>query len=168
MTRFLLPLLLLGFTSFTGVNSFSPVIGPQGVNFWNLDKQEARERGASSRRDLPLESKALTVQSGNWLPDNEAIVSARAFEEFEPQWFEQPLDHFDESNPHTFKQRYWVSKRHYKARQGAPVFVLDGGETSGAVRWFHDSERNIVNRAKYIEQAALPRHRHRRYPCSRN
>ncbi|KAF7768313.1 hypothetical protein Agabi119p4_7556 [Agaricus bisporus var. burnettii] len=116
MTRFLLPLLLLGFTSFTGVNSFSPVIGPQGVNFWNLDKQEARERGASSRRDLSLE------------------ISARAFEEFEPQWFEQPLDHFDESNPHTFKQRYWVSKRHYKARQGAPVFVLDGGETSGANR----------------------------------
>ena len=29
-------------------------------------------------------------------------------------------------------QRYWVNKRHY--RLGGPVFVLDGGETSGADR----------------------------------
>jgi hypothetical protein len=139
MARLLLPLLLLAFASFASSKGINP-LGPQGVNFWRLEKQEARERVASSRRDLPLR-RALTVQSGSWRPtsgwepDNEARASAPA--QFVPQWFEQPLDHFDASNPHTFKQRYWVNNRHYKARQGAPVFVLDGGETSGEVRSFN-------------------------------
>jgi hypothetical protein len=43
------------------------------------------------------------------------------------------LDHFDKSNTHTFKQRFWVNNRHYQPRVGAPVIVLDGGETSGEV-----------------------------------
>lgn len=54
------------------------------------------------------------------------------YSEFREQWFEQPLDHFAENDHHTFKQRYWVNKRHYK--KGGPVIVLDGGETSGEDR----------------------------------
>jgi len=106
------------------------------VNLWRLDQQEARERLAA-RRDLPLR-KGLTVQDG-WRPSGADVLESQnvkdfSVTEFEPQWFEQPLDHFDESNPHTFKQRYWVNKRHYKAREGAPVIVIDGGETSGEDR----------------------------------
>lgn len=47
-------------------------------------------------------------------------------------YFDQPLDHFDEAVNHTFGQRYWVDDRFYEP--GGPVFVLDGGETSGADR----------------------------------
>lgn len=144
MARLLLPLLLLSFTSF--VTSKAPaanprllqVLGPQAVNLWRLDQQEAHEQVAS-RRDLP-HRKGLTVQDG-WQPTEAEYLEVQqardaSATEFEPQWFEQPLDHFDKSNTHTFKQRYWVSKRHYQARVGAPVFVLDGGETSGEVCWF--------------------------------
>ncbi|CAE6425463.1 unnamed protein product [Rhizoctonia solani] len=48
------------------------------------------------------------------------------------QYFEQPLDHFDKSVNRTFGQRYWVNKEYYEP--GGPVFVLDGGETSGEDR----------------------------------
>ena len=53
--------------------------------------------------------------------------------DFRAEWFQQPLDHFDKTSKHTFHQRYWVNSRHYKPRKGAPVIVLDGGETSGEV-----------------------------------
>jgi hypothetical protein len=48
----------------------------------------------------------------------------------------QPLDHFVSSNKVTFQQRYWYSLKHYKPTKGKPVpiFVLDGGETSGVGR----------------------------------
>ncbi|KAF9449108.1 hypothetical protein P691DRAFT_813128 [Macrolepiota fuliginosa MF-IS2] len=137
-----LPLLILSLTCFS---SSSPppasshllkVLGPQGVNFWRLDQQQARAQLAS-RRDLPLR-KGLTIQDG-WKPTQGDFLESQGAKvasvtEFVPQWFEQPLDHFDESNTHTFKQRYWVNKRHYQARVGAPVIVIDGGETSGEDR----------------------------------
>lgn len=48
-------------------------------------------------------------------------------------YFQQPLDHFDEDGKKgfgvMFGQRYWVNDRHYV--EGGPVYVLDGGETSG-------------------------------------
>lgn len=53
--------------------------------------------------------------------------------EFPEQWFIQPLDHFTQDSP-TFKQRYWVNKRHYVPGKKGPVIVLDGGETSGEDR----------------------------------
>ncbi len=56
---------------------------------------------------------------------------------YKPQCFPQPLDHFDKHNKVTFCQRYWVSTEFFKkGSKGAdgPVFVLDGGETSGANR----------------------------------
>ncbi|KAF5377966.1 hypothetical protein D9615_006701 [Tricholomella constricta] len=54
--------------------------------------------------------------------------------DFRARWFEQPLDHFAKGSKHTFHQRYWVNDRHYDARKGGPVIVLDGGETSGEDR----------------------------------
>jgi len=52
-------------------------------------------------------------------------------EKFPAQYFRQPLDHFSETG-HSFLQRYWVNTRHYK--EGGPIFILDGGETSGEDR----------------------------------
>ena len=54
-------------------------------------------------------------------------------EEFPEQWFTQPVDHFSQDSP-TFRQRYWVNKRHYVPGTNAPVIVIDGGETSGEDR----------------------------------
>ena len=52
-------------------------------------------------------------------------------ETYPEQWFEQPLDHFKHTG-HTFQQRFWFSDKHYKP--GGPIFILDGGETSGEER----------------------------------
>lgn len=46
--------------------------------------------------------------------------------------FTQPLDHFASDGSETFCQRYWLDASHYKP--GGPVYVLDGGETSGEDR----------------------------------
>jgi hypothetical protein len=83
--------------------------GPQGVNQWRLN--------ALQNPKIHSQSQAIA-----------ALV-----DEFPEQFFEQPLDHFSDTG-FTFKQRYWVSTRHYKPGTGAPVFVLDGGETSGEDR----------------------------------
>ncbi|WWD21383.1 hypothetical protein CI109_105868 [Kwoniella shandongensis] len=51
---------------------------------------------------------------------------------FEAHCFPQLISHFDDSVNGTFCQRYWLDASSYK--EGGPVFVLDGGETSGADR----------------------------------
>ncbi|KAK0532767.1 Serine carboxypeptidase S28 [Tilletia horrida] len=53
-----------------------------------------------------------------------------------PHTFTQPLDHFHNTTAATFKQRYWISTKHYnpKSKTPTPVYVVDGGETSGANR----------------------------------
>ncbi|TFL01721.1 peptidase S28 [Pterulicium gracile] len=84
--------------------------GAQGVNLWKLKQ---------------LQNAKTSVEA----QAQEAVLA----EEFPAQYFTQPLDHFNPTG-FTFKQRYWVNKRHYKPGTGAPVFVLDGGETSGAGR----------------------------------
>lgn len=93
------------------------ILGPQAVNLWKLEK--------ISQADNQIFPQAVPEQNP---------LSASAREEFPEQWFTQPLDHFDKKNNHTFAQRYWVNKRHYKPGTGGPVIVLDGGETSGVVR----------------------------------
>jgi hypothetical protein len=87
----------------------------QSVNLWRLHQQTARK------------SPSLVVQDGSF-----GRVDA-AGDEFEERWFEQPLDHFSGDNT-TFLQRYWINTRHYNATKGGPMFVLDGGETSGKNR----------------------------------
>lgn len=96
------------------------ILGPQGVNLLKLDQYHSKLAAAQSQ---------LTAQDG----PQQLLTSFKKQPEFRAQWFEQPLDHFDKNSKHTFHQRYWVSTRHYKPRKGAPVIVLDGGETSGEV-----------------------------------
>lgn len=96
--------------------SAAPFFGAQSVNLWRLSHQRQA-----------AESLSFVAQD-----DSSPLIDARtAYEEFPEHWFEQPLDHFSD-NPHTFKQRYWFSTRNYK--KGGPIFVLDGGETSGEDR----------------------------------
>lgn len=51
---------------------------------------------------------------------------------YEAHCFDQRISHFDDSVKGTFCQRYWYDDTYYK--EGGPVFLLDGGETSGADR----------------------------------
>ena len=37
-----------------------------------------------------------------------------------------PIDHYNASDTRTYKNRYWVNLKYYKA--GGPVFYFDGGE----------------------------------------
>ena len=84
-------------------------LGPQAVNLWKLASAQNSRLGFEDR-DLDEN------------PDG-----------FRAQWFQQPLDHFDSTSQNVFNQRYWVNTRHYKARKGAPVILLDGGISSGEV-----------------------------------
>jgi hypothetical protein len=93
------------------------VLGAQGINLWKLNKLAENTSpnvfNAEQRQQVPLD--------------------VRPYPEFPAQWFPQPLDHFSKSSE-TFGQRYWINTRHYRPRQGAPVIVIDGGETSGEDR----------------------------------
>ncbi|KAF8810219.1 peptidase S28 [Phlegmacium glaucopus] len=100
------------------------ILGPQGVNLWKLDHSKPLEDSGlfvqDSQSQIPLHSEDKDKNPRNY--------------GFRAQWFQQPLDHFDQKSWHIFHQRYWVNTRHYKPRKGAPVIVLDGGETSGEDR----------------------------------
>lgn len=37
-----------------------------------------------------------------------------------------PIDHYNASDSRTYKNRYWVNSKYYKA--GGPVFYFDSGE----------------------------------------
>ena len=112
------------------------ILGPQAVNLWKLEAQAARSHG---RTQAPAQG-ALLVQDA---APRDTLFPASAIEEsenelarkFRAHWFEQPLDHFAEANAtETWRQRYWVNTRHYVPGPSTPVFVLDGGETSGVDR----------------------------------
>ncbi|OCF56353.1 serine carboxypeptidase [Kwoniella mangroviensis CBS 10435] len=51
---------------------------------------------------------------------------------YEAHCFPQKISHFDDTVNGTFCQRYWIDTSFY--REGGPVFLLDGGETSGQDR----------------------------------
>ena len=99
----------------------------QGVNFWKLHRaastgtvkqqQQHAAQGWAAVSQIPL-----------------VAAAAGPTVEFRPETFTQPLDHFYNSTDATFPQRFWVNSRHYKPRPGAPVIVIDGGETSGEDR----------------------------------
>ncbi|KAL1745274.1 peptidase S28 [Schizophyllum fasciatum] len=86
-------------------------------------------RGGSAPREAKLRNLNVLAKG-----TARASTTPRQYEEFPEQWFEQPLDHFGNETSDIFKQRYWVSKRHYTPGAGGPVIVLDGGETSGEDR----------------------------------
>ena len=101
-------------------------LGPQGVNLVRLNARNARWEALAGASYSARDSLQQAYTSRE--PLNQA------YEEFPAQWFEQPLDHFNNETGDTFGQRYWVNKRHYVPGTNAPVIVLDGGETSGEVR----------------------------------
>ena len=103
------------------LNTAALAHGPQAINF-RLLKQQAQRRNPSAAQ--------FTVQ-GSRLDQLVAVPDTAG--EFPPQWFNQPVDHFSQDSP-TFRQRYWVNKRHYVSGNNAPVIVIDGGETSGEDR----------------------------------
>lgn len=96
--------------------------GPQALNIQRLDELYGAGRDAASAETV------IGLGESQQTP-----LMARPHPQFEPHWFKQPLDHFSNSSE-TFKQRYWINTRHYKPRPGAPVIVIDGGETSGEDR----------------------------------
>ena len=103
--------------------------GPQAVNLWKLNAARARSQVTSNA--------GLLVQDGgaayDGAPEQDDAASALP-RKFRAHWFEQPVDHFGNETDETWGQRYWVNTRHYVPRADAPVFVLDGGETSGVDR----------------------------------
>ncbi|KAF9566070.1 peptidase S28 [Agrocybe pediades] len=92
------------------------VVGPRRVKLWKLRQQRAQKQSLGNNEPSGLDA-ASTQATG-----------------FTPQFFEQPLDHFDKNRKDTFQQRFWVSTRNYQARKGAPVIVLDSGEADGEER----------------------------------
>ena len=113
-------------------------LGPhnaQGVNFWKLHHHRTAsvEARATPQQRLPTSHTGTTPANGD--PQTQFAVSgAEATRKFRAQTFTQPLDHFHNTTDATFPQRFWVNARHYKPRPGAPVIVIDGGETSGEDR----------------------------------
>lgn len=93
---------------------------PQAINFKLLEHQPQQKKSLSAR---------FTVQD----TPSGLVAASNATGEFPEQWFTQPLDHFSQGSP-TFKQRYWVNKRHYVPGTNTPVIVIDAGETSGEDR----------------------------------
>jgi len=92
-----------------------PAFGSQLANLWRLQSLSTDAR-----------------QSGIVIQDSSSITPENT-SGFSVQWFTQPLNHFDNSSE-TFSQRFWVNTRHYHPHARGPVFVLDGGETSGEDR----------------------------------
>ncbi|KAI0632354.1 peptidase S28 [Trametes polyzona] len=103
--------------------------GPQAVNLWRL------QHAASARRSNP-EQLLVQAASDESLSQHLEEPLSDLERRFPAHWFTQPLDHFaaNASATPTFEQRYWISTRNYLPRPGAPVIVLDGGETSGVGR----------------------------------
>jgi hypothetical protein len=93
--------------------------GPQAINS-KLLEQHARRKTSLSPRFALQDSR----------PSGLAAAS-NATGGFPEQWFTQPIDHFSQDSQ-TFKQRYWINKRHYIP--GGPVIVIDAGEASGEDR----------------------------------
>ena len=101
-------------------------LGAQGVNLWKLEadrNSKLLSSGVGFAHDL-------LVQEPAGIPSDTEDTEPSGFRGY---WFRQPLDHFSNSS-RTFRQRYWVNARHYRPHSGAPVIVLDGGETSGEDR----------------------------------
>lgn len=103
---------------------------PQHVNFWKL---EARARALEASRSVKTSPLALQDSTTGFTFQPPGPQQHSDYSEFPEQFFEQPIDHTDLSQG-TFKQRYWISTRHYVPGSGGPVIVLDGGETSGEDR----------------------------------
>jgi len=111
-------------------NSHNPSLrNPQGINLWKLLHLRAADTATAS------EERYAGPGTHDQASQAPLVTAAPSTEfEFHAETFVQPLDHFGNSTDATFAQRFWVNKRHYRPRPGAPVIVIDGGETSGEDR----------------------------------
>ncbi|THH30673.1 hypothetical protein EUX98_g3527 [Antrodiella citrinella] len=96
-------------------------MGGQGVNLWKLKQRNAKS--SNTKLEASFDG-SQTVLS-------EDPEGSDAPFPFIGHWFKQPVDHFDPSITRHWRQRYWINTRHYRPNTGAPVIVLDGGETNG-------------------------------------
>ena len=106
--------------------SYGAISGPQRVNLWKLN--HARRSAQNSR--LSVQNPLSQVHSDSADKDKDKGKNPGGFV---AQLFQQPLDHFDPKSQDVFNQRYWVNTRHYQPRKGAPVIVLDCGESNAEV-----------------------------------
>jgi len=131
----------------------------QGVNLWKLLHLRAVGTGTlagtdaseQSRWSVDLAGAHGRAQAGAPPVSARPTYSTRHQAEFRAETFMQRLDHFSNSTDETFPQRFWVNKRHYRPRPGAPVIVIDGGETSGVDRlpFLDTGIAEILARATY-------------------
>jgi hypothetical protein len=128
----LLPVVIvLAATGVSGAfNSHNPSLhNPQSINLWELSHLRAAGVATASKE------RYAGPGAHDQASQTPLVASAPLAEfEFHAETFVQPLDHFGNSTDATFAQRFWVNKRHYRPRPGAPVIVIDGGETSGEGR----------------------------------
>ncbi|XP_073843072.1 putative serine protease F56F10.1 [Musca autumnalis] len=73
-----------------------------------------------------------------FLGEPSKIPSLQAEREVPDLWFEQPLDHFSETNSATWKQRYFVNDEHYRNDSTAPIFLMIGGEAEASKKWMRE------------------------------
>ncbi|KAK1922604.1 serine carboxypeptidase S28-domain-containing protein [Papiliotrema laurentii] len=92
--------------------------GRPQVGLWKALLKEAEQSAQLAEQSHVVEQAQLTF-------------TARP-SKYKPYCFDQPLSHFDPAHNSTFCQRYWIDGSAYKP--GGPIFLLDGGETSGANR----------------------------------
>ena len=105
----------------------------QGVNFWKLHRRSSS--AASTSKQQQQQQYATQSWTGvSQIPLVAVAPATAAVPEFLEETFTQPLDHFYNSTDATFPQRFWINSRHYKPCPGAPVIVIDGGETNGEDR----------------------------------
>jgi hypothetical protein len=130
--RTLLPLVVILATTSIG-HALGPhkpgLLSFQGINIWKLLHQRTSGAGTAIEQRYTGPS---THDRASQVPLLNAAAAADF--EFHAETFVQPLDHFGNSTNATFEQRFWVNKRHYLPRPGAPVIVIDGGETNGEDR----------------------------------
>ncbi|WWC63922.1 uncharacterized protein I303_106527 [Kwoniella dejecticola CBS 10117] len=103
--------------------------GRPQVGLWKslLKEQKVQEeRAALSSLEGGGPQRPFTAFGSN---DN---ANAKGKTLFEAHCFPQKISHLDDSVNGTFCQRYWIDASYYK--DGGPVFLLDGGETSGEDR----------------------------------
>ncbi|KAJ9097849.1 hypothetical protein QFC19_006640 [Naganishia cerealis] len=123
-----LPLTLLALLAARGGGAHGPTSGSR-VALWQVrNAHHDHQARLSPQPQVPF---AITAKERDpWT--TEPPLSSKYAE----HCFPQPLDHADPENNATFCQRYWVSLEHYTGDRegGEPVYLLDGGETSGANR----------------------------------
>lgn len=73
-----------------------------------------------------------------FLGEPSKIPSLQSAREPEDLWFVQRLDHFNDKNTVTWKQRYFVNEQYYRNDTTAPIFIMIGGEAEAAKKWMYE------------------------------